>query len=115
MKNIKITEQWGEGFALIFIILGFIISIFLMNDILSYITIVLAGFLAGRVYYIKHETEPTFPFILMILGFLFGYFVAGIWVSRLLILVLFILSFTLSYYLHLNHILVIFKSKNFIK
>lgn len=109
------TEQWAEVFTLFFLALGFIVSILLLSPALSYISIFLAGFLAGRIYYIKHNTEPIFPFILIIIGFLLGYLIGNFWASRFWTLVFFILGFAISYYLHMKKLIVIFKSKNFIK
>jgi hypothetical protein len=108
-------EEWAEMSGLFFMVLGFILSILLMIPVLSYISIMIAGFLAGRIYYIKRFSQPILPFIIMICGFLLGYLIGGFWVSRFWILILFGVTFGASYYLHLKKILVIFKSRNFVK
>jgi uncharacterized membrane protein YeaQ/YmgE (transglycosylase-associated protein family) len=113
--DIKWNEQWAEVGATLFVVLGFMISILQFNALLSYVSIVLAGFLAGRIYYTKRFTEPILPFILIIIGFLVGYLIGNFWSSRLLSLILFILSFSCSYLLHKRKIIGIFKSENFIK
>ena len=110
-----ISEDWAEILTLFFILVGFFISVLLMNPFLSYLTVLLAGFLAGRIYYVKYQTEPILPFVLMIVGFLFGYVVGSIWVNRVWTLLIFVIAASGSYYLHLKQILVIFKSRNFIK
>jgi len=51
----------------------------------------------------------------MIVGFLVGYFLGTFWASRFWVLVFFLISFGVSYYLHLKEILVIFKKEDFIK
>ena len=112
---VKLEEQWAEISTLILIAVGFIVAVLLQNPALSYITIFLAGFLAGRIYYIKHKRVPILPFVLMIVGFLFGYVIASFWVNRFLVLILFAIAAGVSYYLHLKQILVIFKSERFIK
>ena len=112
---VKLEEDWAEIIALSFIVLGFFTSILMKNPLFSYLVISLAGFLAGRNYYVKHQKEPILPFVLMIVGFLFGYVIASFWVNRGLVLIFFAIAFGTSYYLHLKHILVIFKSKNFVK
>jgi len=109
------SEQWAEAFTLFFVALGFFLGIILINPAYSYFSVFLAGGLAGRIFYMKRFKEPILPFVLIILGFLFGYLVASIWASRFWILVLFAIGFGVSYYLHLKKILVIFKSENFIK
>ena len=112
---IKWDEQWAEAFAITFIIIGFITSILIKSPTLSYISVFLAGLVAGRIYYLKHQTEPILPFILIIIGFLLGYIIGNIWTSRLWTLVFFALGFGISYYLHLKEIVGIFKSENFVK
>lgn len=112
---IKLEEEWAELSALFFIVLGLVVSVSLQNPLLSYITVISAGFLAGRIYYIKHQKEPILPFVLMIVGFLLGYVVGSVWVDRIWVLILFVLAFGISYYLHLKQILAIFKSRRFIK
>lgn len=111
----KWNEQWAEALAVLFLALGFIVALLLQSAVFSYITIILAGFLAGRIYYIKKLKEPIFPFILIIVGFLLGYLLGSFWASRILTLIFFAGSFYASYYLHLQKILVIFKSENFFK
>lgn len=108
-------KDWAELLMLVFIALGFILSVLLQNAAFSYITILLAGFLAGRIYYIKRFAEPILPFVLMIVGFLLGYLIGNFWVSRIWTMILFVLSFGTSYWLHLKKIVGIFKSENFIK
>ncbi|MBI4983388.1 hypothetical protein HZC32_01990 [Candidatus Woesearchaeota archaeon] len=113
--GIKWDESWAEALALLFMIIGFVSSLLLFNPLLSYLSVALAGFVAGRVYYVKRYTEPIFPFVLIIVGFLIGYLIGGFWVNRIVVLVIFITMLVLSYYLHLKKILVIFKSESFIK
>ncbi len=112
---IKWDEDWAEVVTLFFAVLGFILSVVLQSAVFSYISIILAGFLAGRSFYIRRFKEPILPFVLMILGFLVGYLAGSFWVSRLWLLIIFALSFWVSYYLHLKKIFVIFKSERFIK
>ena len=113
--KLKLEEQWVEGLVLLFLVLGFIISVFLLNPYFSYLSIFLSGALAGRIYYVNKSREPILPTVLIIIGFLIGYVAASLWASRILVLFFFALGFILSYYLHMKEILVIFKSENFIK
>jgi|TARA_Y100000310_G_scaffold321540_1_gene379288 hypothetical protein len=114
-STIKWEERWVENILLFILVIGFIIAVLLFNPVLSYILLFLAGFMAARIYYIKHAKEPILPFVLLILGFLFGYLVGGFWVSRVLALIMFGLGFGISYYLHLKKFLVTFKSEDFVK
>ena len=112
---IKWDENWAETVTLFFAVLGFILSVTLQSVLFSYISIILAGFIAGRSFYIRRFREPILPFVFIILGFLVGYLAGSFWVSRAWLLVAFTLSFGLSYYLHLKKIFIIFKSERFIK
>lgn len=111
----KIEEQWAELFVLVFLVLGFFIAVLVQSPFFSYCSILLAGLLAGRIFYIKKTTEPILPFVLIIVGFLLGYLLGGFWISRVMAFILFVIAFVVSYYLHLKKILVIFKSERFIK
>ena len=115
MWDLTWDEQWVEILALLLAVFGFIISVSMRSSLFTYLTIVLIGFLSGRIYFIRHHQKPTIYFVLIIAGFLFGFLVGGIWTSRILVLAFFFLAFFLSYYLHQKKILVIFKSRNFIK
>jgi len=112
---IEWKEEWVEVLSAFFVVLGFILSILLQSPGFSYITIILSGLMAGRVYYTKRYKEPILPSILIIAGFLVGYLIGSIWISRFWVLVFFLAAFYLSYYLHLKKILVIFKSEDFLK
>lgn len=111
----EIETQWPELFALLFIILGFIISLLLLNAFLSYLTILLSGLICGRVYYLKRHKEPILPFMIIIISFLLGYLFGSFWTNRFYLLIFFLLGFFLSYYLHMKKIFAIFKSQNFLK
>ena len=113
--DIKWQEDWAEVLAFGFLVLGVVISILLQNPLFTYITIILAGFLSGRIYYTIRYKEPILPFLLVIFGFLLGYLIGSFWTSRLLVLLFFLASFYGSYYLHREKILVIFKSEDFLK
>ncbi|MBR9683657.1 hypothetical protein GOV03_03905 [Candidatus Woesearchaeota archaeon] len=110
-----IQEAWAETLALALVLVGFFISLLITNTVLVYIVVILAGFLAGRILYIKKFKEPIFPSILMVVGFLFGYVLGSFGASRLWTTLFFIIGFGLSYYLHLKKFLVIFKKEEFIK
>ena len=110
-----VKDEWPEAFAVFFAALGFIIAILLQSPYYSYLSILLAGFLSARLFYIKKPKEPILPFILIILGFLLGYLLGAIWVNRYVILISYALGFGISWYLHKKKILGIFKNELFLK
>ena len=111
----KLEEQWAETFAVFFLALGFIVSVLIKSPYYSYLSVFLGGFISARLYYFKRFKEPILPFILIIVGFFFGYLAGSIWVSRLAVFVSYSIGFGVSYYLHKKKILVIFKSELFFK
>jgi hypothetical protein len=113
--DIEWERKWPETISLLLLIVGFLVSALLTSVFLSYLTIFLSGFFAGRVYYDKKHSDPIFPFVLMIVAFIVGYWAGAIFVNRFWVLIFFSIGFGISYYLHLKKILVIFKSENFVK
>ncbi len=111
----KLEEQWVEALAVLLAVVGFILSVLLRNALLSYLTIIAAGLVAGRGFFVKRYAEPVLPFVLLIAGFLVGYLAGGIWVSRLLLLFLFLAAFIVSYYLHKKGVLTLFRQERWVK
>ena len=115
LDYIEWDEQWAEALAVFFLAIGFVIAILLRSALFTYLAVVICGALAARLYYLRRYSEPVFPFILMIVGFLVGYFLGSFWASRFWVVVFFLIAFGASYYLHKKEILVIFKKEHFIK
>lgn len=115
MADLKLKQQWPELLALIFTLLGFLISVLISRPALSYFSVSVSGLLAGRLYYIQRYKQAILPSVLIILGFLVGYVAGSFWASRFWTIVFFLCSFVLSYYIHVKGIIVSFKSKGFIK
>lgn len=112
---VKWEKQWAEVLTLLFLVLGFILSVLLQSALVSYISILVSGFLAGRIYFIKRYKVPLLPVILIILGFLVGYLIGSIWVNRVLVLLFFGGAFWGSHYLHTHKILPVFKGEQFVR
>jgi len=113
--DFNLEEEWVEYSAAILAFVGFFIAILMSNPVFSYVSVSLLGLLMGRVFYIKHFSEPVFPFVIIMGAFLIGYFAGSFFVSRLIVLILFVGFFGLSYYLHKEKIITIFKSESFMK
>lgn len=109
------SEDWAETVSIILLLVGFLAALLINSPPLHYIIIFLAGFLSGRLYFIKKPTQPIFPFVLIIIGFLLGYMLGATNADRYTILVLFLMGTFLSYYLHKKGYIKIFKTKDFIK
>lgn len=115
MSGAKIEEQWVEYIALILAFVGFFIAIMIRTPAFSYISIALLGLLLGRIFYIKHFSEPIFPFVIMISAFFIGYFAGSFFASRVIVLLIFVATSIISYFLHREKIIKIFKSKRYLK
>lgn len=115
MGDLKLKQHWAELLALIFTLLGFMISVLISQPGLSYFSVFVSGLLAGRIYYLQRYQQPILPSVLIILGFLVGYVAGSFWASRFWTIVFFLVGFSLSYYIHVKGIIVSFKSKGFIK
>ena len=58
-------KHWVETFALIALLVGFLIAVIIKETSLLYVFIFLAGFLAGRVFYFTHKRTFILPLILV--------------------------------------------------
>ena len=91
--------SWVEYAFLALLVLGFILAASSGSAVISYITIVLIGILAARSMY-KRRKGFKFPAFVILIGFLIGYILGSFYGNRKLILVLFVLGYMVSYYIH---------------
>lgn len=115
MAPMIFEDEWPEYFAGAAAFLAFVGAMFMSNVFFSMLTIVILGMLLGRFFYKRRFKEPILPFVLIISSVALGYMIGTFFVSRLLILLLFLASFTVSYQLHKKKIIKIFKSEDFMK
>lgn len=99
---LDMISMWVEYVALVVLFIGFFISMSSGSAFLSYIIIFLSGLLTGRILFQNRKALP-FKYYILMLVFLVGY-ILGTYVSefgsRKIIVIVFILSNILSYYLH---------------
>jgi len=98
---LDMMSMWVEYVALIVLFTGFFISMSSGSAFLSYLVIFLSGLLTGRILFQQRKALPFKYYILMFV-FLVGY-ILGTYDSfgnRKVIVVVFILSNVLSYYIH---------------
>ncbi len=115
LKQELLHEYWAETLATVFMLLGFFFSLLLQQPGYIYFTALAAGFLAGRMFYLKRYAEPVFPFVLIIIGFTLGFTLGSFGASRKAVLVLFLLSVIASYWLHRKELIPVFKAENWVK
>ncbi len=98
---LDMVSMWVEYLALIVLFIGFFISMSAGSAFLSYLIIFFSGLLTGRILF-QHRNALPFKYYILMLVFLIGY-ILGTYVSfgsRKVIVVVFILSNILSYYIH---------------
>jgi len=98
---LDMLSMWVEYVALVVLFIGFFISISSGSAFLSYLIIFFSGFLTGRIIFQYRKALP-FKYYILMLVFLVGY-ILGTYVSfgsRKVIVVVFIVSNILSYYIH---------------
>ena len=108
MKGETVWQRWAELTGLFVLVMGFFLSISMDSRILAYLVIFLAGFLAGRFYFLRIGRQPLFPFFLIIMGFLLGY-VIGIPIrtgaDMAFVIMLFFIGWIVSHILHKKNLI----------
>ena len=94
-------KSWAEFFFFVLMVIGFIISLWASSysAFISYIVVFLSGMIGGRILY-ERKGKLTFPYYIIILGFLIGYLIGTYYGSRKVVIVLFVLGVLLSYHLY---------------
>ena len=94
-------ESWVEPAFFGLLVVGFVLGKLLLDTVVLYFIIVLAGLIAGRLAYIKRENDPA-PFYAISLSFLFGFLLGHRVGNGFMMILLFAAAAALSYYLHKN-------------
>lgn len=98
-KGIDYSQEWAELFFFVLLIIGFIISLSTGSAFVSYITIILAGLLSGRILHDKKK-KVKFPYYLIIVGFMLGYAIGDFYANTKVLIFLFVATNIFSYWLH---------------
>lgn len=92
-------DNWAEFFAFVILIIGFFIAISAGSAVILYIISVLFGAIFGRWWY-KFKKKLKVPAAIITIGALIGLTLGSFYGSRDIVIILFILGFVGSYYLH---------------
>jgi hypothetical protein len=92
-------KSWAEFFFFVLMIIGFIIAIIAPSAVISYLVVFLSGMIGGRLLY-ERKKKLSFPYYIIIIGFMIGYVIGTYYGSRKVVIILFVLGILLSYYLH---------------
>ena len=99
-----LLKNWVELLFLTLMIIGILIALSAPSAIISYIIIFLSGMFAGRLIY-ERKNKITFPYLLIIIGFVLGYLLGVYYGSKRVTIALFILGAVISYRLYDKKIL----------
>lgn len=91
--------NWVEIWVVLLIVIGFLISLTIESLIFNIIVIFLAGFMGGVLLFEKNKRKFLFPYILIIIGFLFG-FMLGTFTHRKIIAFTFVAGVLIGYYIY---------------
>ncbi|MCH8067262.1 MAG: hypothetical protein IIC69_01645 [Nanoarchaeota archaeon] len=94
-------KSWAEFFFFVLMIIGFIVALWAtsFSAVISYIVVFLSGMIGGRLLY-DRKKKLTFPYYVIIIGFIIGYVIGTYYGSRNIVIILFVLGILLSYHLH---------------
>ena len=92
-------DNWPEWFALILLIIGFIIAVSAGSAVILYIISILFGSIFGRWMY-RFRKKLKVPAVLITIGALIGLTIGSFYGSREIVILLFVVGYTVSYYLH---------------
>ena len=92
-------RNWVEILAFFLLIIGFFLSLSAPSAFLSYIIVFLCGMVAGRLWY-QQRKNLKFSWLMIIMGFLFGYVLGTYYGNRKIVVIMFLLGMILSYYVH---------------
>ena len=92
-------KNWVEFFFFVLMVVGYMIGLLATSAVISYIVIFLSGMIFGRLLY-DRKMKLTFPYYVILIGFLIGYVIGTYYGSRKIVIVLFIIGVIFSYYLN---------------
>ncbi len=113
--EINLLESWAEYLAGLVFIIAFIVAILAQSAILIALTSICVGFFSAKIIHHKRKTEPIAPFVIAVIAVVIGLVAGSFFMSRILVLFIFAVSFAGSYYLHDKGIIQTFKSKSFLR
>lgn len=83
-----IYHDWPEAVALLMLAAGFFLAVLSGSATFQYVLILLAGLVFGR---LLHSWKPhkKAAIVLVIIGFLMGYMLGGVWANRKLLVAIY--------------------------
>ena|SRR3989338_3943590 len=93
-------KSWAEFFFFVVMVLGLVVGLWAssFSAVISYIVVFLSGMIGGRLLY-ERRKRLTFPYYIILIGFLIGYIAGTYYGSRKVVIILFVLGILFSYHL----------------
>jgi len=94
-------RSWVEFFFFALMIAGFILALWAtsFSAVISYVVVFLSGMIGGRLLY-DRKGKLTFPYYIIIIGFLIGFLLGTIYGSTRIVIILYLLGVLFSYHLY---------------
>ena len=94
-------KNWAEFFFFVIMVIGFTFALWAtsFSAFINYIVVFLSGMIGGKLLYEKKK-KLSFPYYLIVIGFLIGYVMGTDYGSATVVVILFVLGILLSYLLH---------------
>ena len=85
-------KNWAEFFFFVIMVIGFIFALWAtsFSAVISYIVVFLSGMIGGKLLY-DRKKKLTFPYYIILIGFLIGYMAGTYYGSRKVVIILFVL------------------------
>ena len=98
-KKANLAYNWVEYLFLFLMFVGLVLALKIGSAVMSYIIISLCGLISGRAFY-KLRKNITFPFYIIILGFLLGYLIGSYYGNKQLIVIFFVIANIVGYFIY---------------
>jgi hypothetical protein len=92
-------DNWPEWFALVLLVIGFIIGVSAGSAVVLYLVSLLFGGIFGR-WWFRFKKKMKVPAVIITIGALVGLTLGSFYGSREIVILLFVVGFIVSFYLH---------------
>lgn len=99
-----LMDNWAEFFGFVLLVIGFIIGISAGSAVILYIISTLFGMAFGR-WWFRFKKKLKVPATIITIGALIGLTLGSFYGDRKIVILIFVLGFAASYYLHERKIL----------
>lgn len=91
--------DWAEIIALVFLVIGLLLSLLSSSNVILYVVCFLAGLMFGRIWW-KWKGVSKVPVFLWVAGFTLGFLLAALYANLRLIFILIVLGAVVGYHVH---------------